>query len=33
VIAKVVKGQRAGKGHILDQTTNGTLEAQRQSVL
>ena len=31
VLLKVVKGQRAGKGHILflDQSTKGTLEAQR----
>ena len=30
-LLKVIKGQRAGKGHILflDQSTKGTLEAQR----
>ena len=30
-LLKVIRGQRAGKGHILllDQTTKGTLEAQR----
>jgi len=28
-VVLVVKGQRAGKGHILDQTTYGTLEAQK----
>ena len=31
VVVKVIKGQRAGKGRILflDQTTKGTMEAQR----
>jgi len=31
-LLKVVKEQRAGNGHILNQTTYGTLEAQKGRV-